>query len=110
MLLTMLYYELHDYLLQLMLSEVDYSKIMQILNENLSEGAEAKTKEALKTDVDTAAHQTRTIKRSVSSTSKTIIEEKKPEKQAHIFLRFSFTMESLVINLFKGGTETVNPS
>lgn len=80
--------------IELSVSETDYAKMMQVLSENLAEGAhpaagpvEPATK-SLSISKEAAPK-----KRHVSRVSE--------QKKAHASLRFSLTMDNLIINLFR---------
>lgn len=99
------------FIFQLLLAQSDYQMIMSILSGNLAEGqtqeADNKTKFSSKTtpssELQILASNKELTTAEVSTTTK--VAEKRNEKP-HIFLKFTFTMEQLIINLFTGKSET----
>lgn len=86
--------------------------IMSILSGNLAEGQKKATSHPCKPTPTPVESKAITI----SSQYFTAIEEyeteplssaSQQEKQVHIFLKFNFTMESFVVDLYSGAAETV---
>lgn len=98
--------------IQLMLSQEDYTMIMRVLAENLGESlAEEKPTTATVSQARPAALKRYNSKMSVNTLetkrtpSSVESEEQKPPETVRQTIRFSFTLESLIIELYSGGSK-----
>lgn len=98
--------------IKLLLSQADYQMIMCILSENMAEGQQPAP--PAQNIPSTTSKTTTVISEVALNPSIEEVEEeaqvqlKVDEEKIHIFLKFTFTMESFVINLFTGAAKTVS--
>lgn len=97
--------------LQLLLAQSDYQMIMSILSGNLAEG---QSKDAAVQSISSTQIVKSSESKAIDGTmvdvegrSLPTIEED-PRPKTHIFLKFTFTMEQLIINLFTGKSQEVS--
>lgn len=96
----------------MLLSQADYQMLMGVLSGNLSEGKQSEPSprpapkvvptESRIVQVSQFALPRGSLEDVVGSPSQKIIDDK-----VHIFLKFNFTMESFIIDLFTGAAKTV---
>lgn len=94
------------------MTQADYRMLMQALSENMSEGSSERPEQAAPEPVESKVLLP-TSKTSFSTLPGTQLLPTKDQstessKKVHVFMVFRFTMDSLVINLYSGGSETVS--
>lgn len=87
--------------------------LIQALSENMSEGSSGSPEPATPEPVEsrTALARAKTSFSHLPGTQLIQAKELSTEvaqKKVHVFMVFRFTMDSLVINLYSGGSETVS--
>ncbi|KAK3913373.1 Vacuolar protein sorting-associated protein 13 [Frankliniella fusca] len=98
--------------ISLSLTQADYRMLMQALSENMSEGS-SELPEPVTPEPAESRMTLATAKTSFSHLPGTQLLQSKEHsteltpKKVHVFMVFRFTMDSLVINLLSGGSETL---
>lgn len=101
-------------MLQLLMAQSDYQVIMSILSGNLTEGQTKETDIRVKSSIVLTKSQSSELRAIISGKDIALAEiasesPKDSEKQKpHIFLKFTFAMEQLIISLFSGGPKEVS--
>lgn len=93
------------YFFQLLLSQADYQMIMSILSGNLAEGTKPEPKSNKVTPVPSKLVSIPQM--AIVEGESSISSYKATGERVHTFLKFIFTMESFIINLYTGAAKTV---
>ncbi|CAL7938935.1 unnamed protein product [Xylocopa violacea] len=97
--------------INILISKEDYATAMKVLAENLGETVEDKkfttsvNQAEKKLEVEVLHHQTDKFERAIAGD----VEDMDTQEQVHVHtsIKFEFVMDSLVINLFTGGSKTL---
>lgn len=94
------------------MTQADYRMLMQALSENMSEGSSELPEHSVPDPVESKVllPSSKMSFSTLPGTQLLPIKEPSTEssKKVHVFMVFRFTMDSLVINLYSGGSETVS--
>lgn len=97
--------------IHLSMTQADYRMLMQALSENMSEGSselpEPPAPEPVESKVLLPTSKTSFSTLPGTQLLPTKDQSNESAKKVHVFMVFRFTMDSLVINLFSGGSETL---
>ncbi|XP_046738037.1 vacuolar protein sorting-associated protein 13 isoform X1 [Diprion similis] len=94
--------------IELSVSQADYGTIMKVLNENLGEtvdNPEPDIAQSSKAPPAVEWNRQQSIKPDLEVTRQSVVTKPQEQKQIHTLVKFEFIMDSLVINLFSGGSK-----
>ncbi|KAG5886081.1 Vacuolar protein sorting-associated protein 13, partial [Gonioctena quinquepunctata] len=94
-------------MIEVSISKADYQMVMDILNGNLMEGNQQKSLQEISAHTNLSSQPVSGFE---MVTGVDVISEvwKSKANKPHVFLKFTFSLEHFIINLFTGGTKELN--